>query len=111
MATPNKLPRHKSVYLLPNMLTTASLFIGFLGLTWAIKGDYASCALCILSSCIFDGLDGKVVIDVREVRWVRIVLNRRLQVLEGKLVLLLGVPRETALVVELRVLGRLSFKH
>ena len=57
------------------------------------------------------GLDGKVVIDVREVRWVRIVLNRRLQVLEGKLVLLLGVPRETALVVELRVLGRLSFKH
>tara|TARA_Y100001954_G_scaffold78909_1_gene86669 strand:+ start:3987 stop:4703 length:717 start_codon:yes stop_codon:yes gene_type:complete len=42
------------------MLTTASLFIGFLGLTWAIKGDYASCALCILSSCIFDGLDGKV---------------------------------------------------
>ena len=42
-------------------------------------------------------------IDVREVRWVRIVLNRRLQVLEGKLVLLLGVPRETALVVELRV--------
>lgn len=60
MATPNKLPRHKSVYLLPNMLTTASLFIGFLGLTWAIKGDYASCALCILSSCIFDGLDGKV---------------------------------------------------
>ena len=56
----NKLPRHKSVYLLPNMLTTASLFLGFLGLTWAIKGDYASCALCILSSCVFDGLDGKV---------------------------------------------------
>ena len=60
MAKEQKLPRHKSVYLLPNLLTTASLFIGFLGLTWAIKGDYASCALCILSSCIFDGLDGKV---------------------------------------------------
>ena len=42
------------------MLTTASLFIGFLGLTWAIKGDYAACALCILASCVFDGLDGKV---------------------------------------------------
>ncbi|WP_264982995.1 CDP-diacylglycerol--serine O-phosphatidyltransferase [Pseudodesulfovibrio portus] len=55
-----KLPRHKSVYLLPNLLTTASLFLGFLGLTWAIKGDYASCALCILGSCVFDGLDGKV---------------------------------------------------
>lgn len=55
-----KLPRHKSVYLLPNLLTTASLFIGFLGLTWAIQGDITSCALCILASCVFDGLDGKV---------------------------------------------------
>ena len=60
MAKEKKLPRHKSVYLLPNLLTTASLFIGFLGLTWAIQGDYASCALCILASCVFDGLDGKV---------------------------------------------------
>lgn len=60
MAKEHKLPRHKSIYLLPNLLTTASLFIGFLGLTWAIKGDYASCALCILASCVFDGLDGKV---------------------------------------------------
>lgn len=54
------MPRHKSVYILPNLLTTSSLFIGFLGLTWAIQGDYASCALCILASCVFDGLDGKV---------------------------------------------------
>ncbi|NDV20045.1 CDP-diacylglycerol--serine O-phosphatidyltransferase [Pseudodesulfovibrio sp. JC047] len=60
MAKERKLPRHKSVYILPNLLTTASLFIGFLGLTWAIQGDYASCAMCILASCIFDGLDGKV---------------------------------------------------
>ncbi len=60
MANEKKLPRHKSVYLLPNLLTTTSLFIGFLGLTWAIKGDFASCALCILASCVFDGLDGKV---------------------------------------------------
>lgn len=54
------MPRHKSVYLLPNLLTTASMFIGFLGLIWAIQGDFASCALCILASCVFDGLDGKV---------------------------------------------------
>ncbi|BCS87461.1 CDP-diacylglycerol--serine O-phosphatidyltransferase [Pseudodesulfovibrio sediminis] len=60
MANEKKLPRHKSVYLLPNLLTTTSLFIGFLGLTWAIQGDYSSCALCILASCVFDGLDGKV---------------------------------------------------
>lgn len=54
------MPRHKSVYLLPNLLTTTSLFLGFLGLIWAINGDFASCALCILGSCVFDGLDGKV---------------------------------------------------
>ena len=54
------MPRHRSVYLLPNLLTTASLFIGFLGLTWAIQGDFSACALCILASCVFDGLDGKV---------------------------------------------------
>ncbi|MBG0790068.1 MAG: CDP-diacylglycerol--serine O-phosphatidyltransferase [Desulfovibrionaceae bacterium] len=60
MTGDNKLPRHKSVYLLPNLLTTTSLFLGFLGLIWAINGDFASCALCILGSCVFDGLDGKV---------------------------------------------------
>jgi len=60
MANKKKLPRHKSVYLLPNLLTVSSLFVGFLGLTWAIQGDFASCALCILASCVFDGLDGKV---------------------------------------------------
>ncbi|MCJ2164087.1 MULTISPECIES: CDP-diacylglycerol--serine O-phosphatidyltransferase [unclassified Pseudodesulfovibrio] len=60
MVEGSNVTRHKSVYLLPNMLTTASLFVGFLGLIRAIDGDYASCALCILASCVFDGLDGKV---------------------------------------------------
>lgn len=54
------MPRHKSVYILPNMLTTASLFLGFLGLTWAMNGRYEACALAILGSCLLDGLDGSV---------------------------------------------------
>ncbi|WP_147821210.1 CDP-diacylglycerol--serine O-phosphatidyltransferase [Salidesulfovibrio onnuriiensis] len=60
MAEEKRLPRHKSVYILPNLLTTASLFTGFLGMTLAIKGNFEACALCILVSCVFDGLDGKV---------------------------------------------------
>lgn len=60
MAAEKKLPRHKSVYILPNLFTTASLFTGFLGLTLAVKGQFEACALCILVSCVFDGLDGKV---------------------------------------------------
>ncbi|MDD4953114.1 MAG: CDP-diacylglycerol--serine O-phosphatidyltransferase [Desulfovibrionaceae bacterium] len=55
-----RLPRHKSVYILPNLLTMASLFLGFLGITWAFKGEFEACALAILASCVFDGLDGKV---------------------------------------------------
>lgn len=53
-------PFHKGVYILPNMLTTASLFSGFLGIMWAIAGEFDACALAILVSALFDGLDGKV---------------------------------------------------
>ncbi len=50
----------KGVYLLPNLFTTASLFAGFLGILWAVSGRYESCAMAMLVSALFDGLDGKV---------------------------------------------------
>lgn len=50
----------KSVYILPNLFTMASLFAGFLGALWAIEGRFDMTALAILFSCLFDGLDGKV---------------------------------------------------
>mgnify|MGYP000034624346 FL=1 len=53
-------PRHKGFYLLPNLLTTASLFSGFVGLLWAVQGEYVACALAVLASCFFDGMDGKI---------------------------------------------------
>lgn len=53
-------PFHKGVYLLPNMMTSASLFSGFLGLLWAATGRFESAAVAILASAVFDGLDGKV---------------------------------------------------
>lgn len=56
----HKSPRHKGIYILPNLLTTASLFAGFLGMTMAMKGNFEACAVAILVSCVFDGLDGKV---------------------------------------------------
>lgn len=52
--------RRRGIYVLPNLLTTASLFLGFLGIMWAIEGDYTATAWAILGSCVFDGLDGKV---------------------------------------------------
>lgn len=53
-------PICKGVYLLPNLFTTASLFSGFLGIIWAIEGQFLFCALAILVSCVLDGMDGMV---------------------------------------------------
>jgi CDP-diacylglycerol--serine O-phosphatidyltransferase len=60
MSKEKPLPRHKGVYILPNLFTTASLFLGFLGMIYSIEGQFEYAALCILGSCLFDGLDGKV---------------------------------------------------
>jgi CDP-diacylglycerol--serine O-phosphatidyltransferase len=48
------------VYILPNLMTTASLFSGFLALMWAVAGRFEVAALAICVSAILDGLDGKV---------------------------------------------------
>ncbi len=55
-----KSPRRKGVYLLPNMITSLSLFSGFLAIIWASAGRYETAALAILFSALMDGLDGKV---------------------------------------------------
>jgi CDP-diacylglycerol--serine O-phosphatidyltransferase len=51
---------HKGVYMLPNLLTTASLFSGFIGMIWALDGDFDGAAMAILFAALMDGLDGKV---------------------------------------------------
>ncbi len=52
--------RRKGVYILPNMITTMSLFAGFLGMIWATVGRFEDAALAILFAALMDGLDGKV---------------------------------------------------
>ena len=54
-----KKPR-KGVYLLPNMITTLSMFLGFLSMVWAVQGRFESACFAILLSAVMDGLDGKV---------------------------------------------------
>jgi CDP-diacylglycerol--serine O-phosphatidyltransferase len=56
--TPKRI--HKGVYILPNLLTTASLFSGFLAMIWALDGDFDGAAIAILFAALMDGLDGKV---------------------------------------------------
>ncbi len=50
----------RGVYLLPNLVTTGSLFAGFYGIVATMNGDYELAAWFILISVVFDTLDGKV---------------------------------------------------
>lgn len=50
----------KGVQLIPNALTTASLFCGFFSVVKALSGDYLSAAWAILLAGLFDLLDGRL---------------------------------------------------
>ena len=50
----------KGVYLLPNFITSLSLFSGFLALTLAAAGHYERAVFAVIFSALMDGLDGKV---------------------------------------------------
>ena len=50
----------KTVYILPNLFTTASLFCGFYAILAAIDGRFSFAAILIFVAMIFDGCDGRV---------------------------------------------------
>src|SRR5512142_263067 len=52
--------RIRGVFLLPNLITTASLFAGFYAIVAAIDGRFHAAAWAILVSLILDGLDGRI---------------------------------------------------
>ncbi len=49
-----------SIYILPNLLTTFSLFSGFYSIVQSINGNFFNAAVAILIAAVFDGLDGRV---------------------------------------------------
>lgn len=52
--------RHKGVYLLPNLITTAALFAGFYAIVAAMNGNFENAAIAIVVAGVLDGLDGGV---------------------------------------------------
>jgi len=52
--------RFRGVYLLPNLITTGSLFAGFYAIVAAMDGRFYPAAWAILVAMILDGLDGRV---------------------------------------------------
>lgn len=52
--------RHRGVYLLPNVFTTAALFSGFFSIISAIKGNFEMAGMAIIFAQLMDGFDGRV---------------------------------------------------
>ena len=52
-------PVRRGVFLLPNLLTTGTLFSGFYAIVAAIDGNFDHAPIAIFIAMIFDGLDGR----------------------------------------------------
>jgi CDP-diacylglycerol--serine O-phosphatidyltransferase len=56
----NREDRRRGIYVLPNLVTTASLFCGFYAIIASISGNYYHAALSILVAAVLDGVDGRI---------------------------------------------------
>ena len=56
----NKPSNRRSIYILPNIFTTLSLFFGFYSILASIEGRYSQAAWFIFIAALSDGLDGTV---------------------------------------------------
>jgi len=48
------------IYLIPNIVTSCSMFLGFFSIVRAIRGDFKVAAFAIIFASIFDAIDGRV---------------------------------------------------
>ncbi len=58
--TPQVRKQRRTVYLVPNLLTTTALFAGFYAIIAAFNGEFSHAAMGIFVAMVFDGLDGRV---------------------------------------------------
>jgi len=52
--------RRRSIYLLPNLVTTAALFAGFYAIVQAMNARFEQAAVAIFVAMVLDGLDGRI---------------------------------------------------
>jgi CDP-diacylglycerol---serine O-phosphatidyltransferase len=52
--------KHRGIYLLPNLFTTAALFSGFYAVVAAMKSHFGIAAMAIFVAMLMDSLDGRV---------------------------------------------------
>ena len=53
-------PRSRTIYLLPNLFTTAGLFSGFYAIIAASNGHFVQASVAVFIAAIMDGIDGRV---------------------------------------------------
>jgi CDP-diacylglycerol--serine O-phosphatidyltransferase len=53
-------PRHRGIYLLPNLFTTGAMFAGFYAIIAGIRGDFSAAAIAVFVAALLDGMDGRV---------------------------------------------------
>ena len=53
-------PRHRGIYLLPNLFTTGAMFAGFYAIIASIGGRYSEAAIAVFIAAVLDGMDGRV---------------------------------------------------
>jgi len=53
-------PRRRAIYLLPNLLTTGTLFAGFYGIVASIDGNYQPACIAVFIAALLDGMDGRL---------------------------------------------------
>jgi len=57
---PVRPPRHRGIYLLPNLVTTGAMFAGFYAIVACIGGRYTDAAVSVFIAALLDGMDGRV---------------------------------------------------
>lgn len=48
------------IYILPNMMTVANLFCGFISIIFSIRGEFKYAAIAVVIAALFDQLDGRL---------------------------------------------------
>jgi CDP-diacylglycerol--serine O-phosphatidyltransferase len=59
-SVPVRPPRHRGIYLLPNLFTTGAMFAGFYAIVASIGEDFSSAAIAVFVAALLDGMDGRV---------------------------------------------------
>ena len=58
--TPERRPRRRGIYLLPNLFTTGAMFSGFYAIIAGISGNFADAAIAVFIAALLDSMDGRV---------------------------------------------------